>query len=42
MATQNAFFYPVLGSLDGTVEKDGTFYITKDGTEMESSSPFFV
>jgi hypothetical protein len=30
------------GSLDDCVEKDGTIYITKDATEMESSSAYFV
>jgi hypothetical protein len=31
----------VPGSLDGGVEKDGTFYVTKDATKLEASSPFF-
>jgi hypothetical protein len=29
------FSDPVSGSLDDSVEKDGTFYITKDETYME-------
>jgi hypothetical protein len=33
---------PVSGSLDDCVEKDGAYYIAKDGTWRESSSAFFV
>jgi hypothetical protein len=33
---------PVSGSLNDCVEKDGTFYKTKDATQMEFSTSFFV